>query len=423
MRIAMVEVLGYIIRELAGSSEDNADFKQTQKQINGLFDLLHERALDTSSYVRTKVFSVLSRIFDIKAPKFPKQRLDSTRIAVESLEDKASTVRKSAISLLTKLLITHPYGMMHGGTLQAEIWEAEYETVKTQLRELEDKIGKAVEMQGEEEAEEKEDDGDEGVDEDKKGSPRERKKSKKWVDALYDISVYLMFYSRGKIRRDEDAMDVDEGGDEKASTEGDSHDEDEDGDSMSVDDKEEISSLQKRKGKKPKAPKLKPRKSELNLEALAQEQQALSSLEADEHLHLKLKRKYYAEATTFTRLLGDAMENLKKLLGSTNKAEVLETMEFFRVAHEYRLKDAEVSIDVGLSSIELTGFYSQEGIQKMIHLIWTKDNNTSVSGDGEELKGIRQRLLEVYSSLYFEVPEGDVKSQVNRIARNLIEWV
>lgn len=216
-------------------------------------------------------------------------------------------------------------------------------------------------------------------------------------------------------------MDVDEGGDEKASTEGDSHDEDEDGDSMSVDDKEEISSLQKRKGKKPKAPKLKPRKSELNLEALAQEQQALSSLEADEHLHLKLKRKYYAEATTFTRLLGDAMENLKKLLGSTNKAEVLETMEFFRVAHEYRLKDAEVSIDVGLSSIELTGFYSQEGIQKMIHLIWTKDNNTSVSGDGEELKGIRQRLLEVYSSLYFEVPEGDVKSQVNRIARNLIE--
>jgi len=178
MRIAMVEVLGYIIRELAGSSEDNADFKQTQKQINGLFDLLHERALDTSSYVRTKVFSVLSRIFDIKAPKFPKQRLDSTRIAVESLEDKASTVRKSAISLLTKLLVTHPYGMMHGGTLQAEIWEAEYETVKAQLRELENKIGKAVEMQGEE-AEEKEDDEDEGMDEDQKGSPGERKKSKK----------------------------------------------------------------------------------------------------------------------------------------------------------------------------------------------------------------------------------------------------
>lgn len=172
---------------------------------------------------------------------------------------------------------------------------------------------------------------------------------------------------------------------------------------------------------KQRTSRLKPRGSELNFEALAQEQQALSALETDEHLHLKLKKKYYTEATMFTRLLGDAMENLKKLLGSTNKAEVLETMEFFRVAHEYQLKGAEVSIDIGLSSIESHGFYLQEGIQKMIHLIWTKDNNTSVSGDGEELKGIRQRLLEVYFSLYFEVPEGDLKSQVNRIARNLIE--
>lgn len=179
MRIAMVEVLGYLIRELAGSSEDNANFKQTQKQINGLFDLLHERALDTSSYVRTKVFSVLSKVFDIKAPKFPKQRLNSTRIAVESLEDKASTVRKSAINLLTRLLITHPYGMMHGGTLQAEVWETEYNTVKAQLHELENKIGKAVEMQGEEEAEEKEDNEDEDGNEDKKDLPGKKKKSKK----------------------------------------------------------------------------------------------------------------------------------------------------------------------------------------------------------------------------------------------------
>ena len=220
---------------------------------------------------------------------------------------------------------------------------------------------------------------------------------------------------------DENAMDVDEGGEKEASTEEDSDSEDDEGDSMSVDNRKEVSSLKKEQGMKQRTLRLKPRGSELNFEALAQEQQALSALETDEHLHLKLKKKYYTEATMFTRLLGDAMENLKKLLGSTNKAEVLETMEFFRVAHEYQLKGAEVSIDIGLSSIESHGFYLQEGIQKMIHLIWTKDNNTSVSGDGEELKGIRQRPLEVYFSLYFEVPEGDVKSQVNRIARNLIE--
>jgi condensin complex subunit 1 len=47
-----------------------------------------------------------------------------------------------------------------------------------------------------------------------------------------------------------------------------------------------------------------------------------------------------------------------------------------------------------------------------------------VSGEGEEVKGIRQRLLEVYCYLYFDPdPElgSDAKAQVNRIAKNLIE--
>lgn len=34
---------------------------------------------------------------------------------------------------------------------------------------------------------------------------------------------------------------------------------------------------------------------------------------------------------------------LGQLLGSTNKAEVLESMEFFRVAWEYQFDSAEVS--------------------------------------------------------------------------------
>lgn len=185
MRIAMVEVLGQLIMELAGNSEDaGTDAKQIQKQIVGLFDLLHERALDTSSYVRTKVFVVLSKVFEIKNPKFPKQRLKSTNAAVAALEDKASTVRKSAVSLLTKLLVTHPYGMMHGGMLQSEIWETEYEAVKTQMQKVEAKIGKTVGVQDEDDEEEKEgEDDEEGDDEDGEeegdGSPKKEKKAKK----------------------------------------------------------------------------------------------------------------------------------------------------------------------------------------------------------------------------------------------------
>src|SRR5260221_13389968 len=65
----------------------------------------------------------------------------------------------------------------------------------------------------------------------------------------------------------------------------------------------------------------------------------------------------------------------------------------------------------------------QEGVKKMLHLIWTKDNNTSTSEDGQQLKGIRQRLLECYRTLYFEPIIGlEAKEQINRITKNLIEY-
>lgn len=64
--------------------------------------------------------------------------------------------------------------------------------------------------------------------------------------------------------------------------------------------------------------------------------------------------------------------------------------------------------------------FMKTGIKKMLHLIWSKDNN-STSEDGKELKGIRSRLLECYRSLYFEpLPDMEPKQQVNRIAKNMI---
>jgi condensin complex subunit 1 len=123
---------------------------------------------------------------------------------------------------------------------------------------------------------------------------------------------------------DENAMDVDND-DGIAETE----------DSMSVDSE----------GNPPeetKKPKLKPRKSQLNMEALTQEQAAVAALEADEILRLRLKKKYYAEALSFIRLIENSMELMVQLLGSTNKAEVLETMEFFRLAHRYEMEGTKV---------------------------------------------------------------------------------
>jgi condensin complex subunit 1 len=65
----------------------------------------------------------------------------------------------------------------------------------------------------------------------------------------------------------------------------------------------------------------------------------------------------------------------------------------------------------------------QQGIKKMLHLIWSKDSS-STAEDGKELKGVRSRLLECYRSLYFDaLPDMEPKQQVNRIAKNMIECV
>ena len=87
------------------------------------------------------------------------------------------------------------------------------------------------------------------------------------------------------------------------------------------------------------------RKSELDMAALTDEQAALAALESNQLLHLRLRKRYYSEALNFIRQLEEAAQTIFKLLGSTHKSEVLESMEFFRVAREYQLDSAEVSLE------------------------------------------------------------------------------
>ncbi|KIJ62112.1 hypothetical protein HYDPIDRAFT_30664 [Hydnomerulius pinastri MD-312] len=351
MRMALVEVIGALIRELSSSEELNTDGNQTHKQLDGLFELLISRTLDLSSYVRSKVLSTLSKLCDLQVP-FPKQRLNITKHAMSMLEDKASTTRKSAVALLTKLVLTHPWGLMHGGPLNLEKWEGYYKEVKEKLAKLEEAVGKAVEREdGDEETEREDDDEEEEEDEemdaddddDAESSGESRKKKKK-----------------PKVKSENDDMEVDDETQNGADEDAEMDDEDEDG-----------RAPKNRKGKKKKA-----RKSMVNVAAITSEQEALAALESNETLHLRLRKKYYAEALNFIKMIEGSMEIITQLLGSTNKAEVLEAMEFFRVTHEYEFEGSEV------------------GIKRMLHLIWTKDNNQT-SEDGKELKGVRSRLLEL----------------------------
>ncbi|THH31058.1 hypothetical protein EUX98_g3140 [Antrodiella citrinella] len=372
MRMALVEIIGCLIRELALSTDLSTDAQQTQRQLNGLYDLLLERTLDLSSYVRTKVLSVLARLCDLPV-KFPKQRLAITRAAVDSLNDKATSVRKTAITLLVKLIVTHPYGLMHGGLLGLKEWEARYQEVCQELAKVEGGVGNAVQRIEDDDEDDEENAGDDGDgDEDEVGGRKRSQKRKPNAD-------------QGS---DDDEMDVDDEEETGEKATGDEEMEDGDGAGPST---------------PKKSKKKKDRISELDMQALTDEQVALAALESNQILHLRLRKKYYAEGLNFIRQLENGMRVVEQLLASTNKAEVLEAMEFFRVTHEYQLDGAA------------------DGIRKMLHLIWSKDNS-STSEDGKELKGVRSRLLECYRSLYFDpIPDMDAKQQVNRISKNMIE--
>ncbi|KAG6852317.1 hypothetical protein C0991_000953 [Blastosporella zonata] len=370
IRVALVEVIGLLIKELADAGADEEQ-RNTQKQIVDLYELLLTRLMDMSSYVRAKVLQVLSKLCDIRG-KYPKQRLQITAAGVSALSDKVSTVRKGAVSLLIKLLVTHPYGLIQGGLLEESVFDAEYQTVKGELAKVEDRIGKAVERNDEEDAD---NDDDEEVEED--AEPSKRQKRLKSDDQM-DVDG-----------EEVDGEEEDKGGDTE-----------EDEPSMVVDGEDDESRTPK---KAKKRSKLGPRKSQLNVAALSSEQEALAALEGDKILQLRLKKKYYAEALNFIRQIEGSMEIMGELLGSTHKSEVLEAIDFFRVSHEYHFESAKI------------------GVKKMIHLIWTKDN-TSTSEEGNEIKGIRSRLLDCYKNIYFDpLPDLSPKEQVNRIAKNMIE--
>ncbi len=168
MRQAIVEVIGSLITELANVSDGSQpdDPKQSQNQISNLFTLLFERVLDNSSYVRSKVFSVLAtKLLQIKTYKFPKHRLEITRTAVGALEDKNASVRKAAVGVMVQLLVTHPY-ILHGGVLEREVWEKEYKEAVEGLEKIEGAMGKVVEDTGEQESE---------------TEKKKKKKKKMWV--------------------------------------------------------------------------------------------------------------------------------------------------------------------------------------------------------------------------------------------------
>lgn len=128
----MIEVCGNLIADLSRQEERSDNYKT---QINAFFDVLEERFLDINPYCRCRAIQVYMRICDLDQ-KFPKRRQAVAELAARSLEDKSSNVRRNAIKLLSKLVSTHPFSIMHGGQLSYKEWMARLDAVDAELNSL-----------------------------------------------------------------------------------------------------------------------------------------------------------------------------------------------------------------------------------------------------------------------------------------------
>lgn len=128
--------------------------------------------------------------------------------------------------------------------------------------------------------------------------------------------------------------------------------------------------------------------------AIRKAQEEAATSEAIEKL--TLTKRYYSEALKFIDVLHKATETVCQLLGSKNKSEVIEAMDYFEIGDAYNIEQNKV------------------GIRRMLRLIWTK-------GNSDEGKGVQTHLIESYKRLFFEAPDSfSLNDAANYIARNMI---
>ncbi|AET38625.1 condensin subunit YCS4 Ecym_3121 [Eremothecium cymbalariae DBVPG len=129
LRCAIVETCGNIVIDICKNKQELERYKN---QVEVLLELLEERFLDSNPYVRSKAIQGCLKVCDLDA-KFNKNRLNLTRLAVRSLQDRSSLVRRNSVKLLSKLILTHPFTQMHGTQLRLSQWEQRHKNALHQL--------------------------------------------------------------------------------------------------------------------------------------------------------------------------------------------------------------------------------------------------------------------------------------------------
>ena len=152
LRCAIVEACGNIIAEL---SEDTQVFNHWKQQILVLIELLEERFQDSNPYVRTKAIQGCLKIVELTS-QFHQKRAKLTSLAVRSLNDRSSLVRRNSIKLLSQILLKHPFSGIHGTSLRLSDWKNYLDVAETVLKKYSSVKGNSIDDNDDDEGEEEE---------------------------------------------------------------------------------------------------------------------------------------------------------------------------------------------------------------------------------------------------------------------------
>lgn len=132
IRCAVIESAGNVLIHEANQGLDEGDSERAMSQINGLLELISERALDVNPFCRCKVLQTFSSVCELDI-KLTSHRPMMTTIAVNAIQDKSGHVRRNAIKLLSRLISTHPFGQLHGSQLRLSEWEERLAAVNKEI--------------------------------------------------------------------------------------------------------------------------------------------------------------------------------------------------------------------------------------------------------------------------------------------------
>jgi len=134
LRCAIIDVCGNLIAMLSKQQGDERA-ENLKKQMDIYFEVLEDRFLDISPYCRSRVIQVYIKLCDLDT-QFRRRRQRVTHLAAESLKDKTSNVRRNAIKLLSKLVTTHSFNVMHNGLLIPKDWTESLEQIEAEIDSL-----------------------------------------------------------------------------------------------------------------------------------------------------------------------------------------------------------------------------------------------------------------------------------------------